>query len=386
MKVFDIKKIALGGVWPFNNSRFGPDSSQIYRRTREFLSINHEPLTRSEARLSALPVGMPHPRYCSALRFRDKQINTASELATLKTMDDLRSEIQKLRGERRAVILGHNYQRKEVQEVSDFLGDSYGLSVQASKTDAEVIVFCGVDFMAESAKILNPSRKVLIPNLRSECPMAAMVDAESLRALKEKNPGVPVVSYVNTSAAVKAETDICCTSANAVKIVKSMPDKKIIFVPDTNLGLYVQRFVKDKELILWPGYCPTHVDIKVDDLRALKDEHPDADVLVHPECTPDVIDFADFTYSTEGIMRHVKASPKMEFIIGTERNMVHRLESVAPGKVFYSLEAAVCPNMREITLENVRDSLLKLQFPIEIPKDIIERARVPLERMLAAGA
>ncbi|MCJ7607630.1 MAG: quinolinate synthase NadA [Thermoplasmata archaeon] len=301
-------------------------------------------------------------------------------------MDDLRSEIQKLRGERHAVILGHNYQRKEVQEVSDFLGDSYGLSVQASKTDAEVIVFCGVDFMAESAKILNPSRKVLIPNLRSECPMAAMVDAESLRALKETNPGVPVVSYVNTSAAVKAETDICCTSANAVKIVKSMPDKKLIFVPDTNLGLYVQRFVKDKELILWPGYCPTHVDIKVSDLRVLKDEHPDADVLVHPECTPDVIDFADFTYSTEGIMRHVMASPKREFIIGTERNMVHRLESVAPGKVFYSLEAAICPNMREITLEDVRDSLLKLQFPIEIPKDIIERARVPLERMLAAGS
>jgi quinolinate synthase len=297
----------------------------------------------------------------------------------------LQEEILKLKKQKNAIILGHNYQRKEVQEVSDFLGDSYGLSVQASKTDAKVIVFCGVDFMAESAKILNPQKTVLHPNLRARCPMAAMVDVKSLRELKSEHPGAPVVSYVNTSADVKAESDICCTSANAVKIVQSLPDKKVIFVPDTNLGLYVQRFVKDKEIVLWPGYCPTHVNIRVEDLKALKKLHPDAGILVHPECTPDVVDFADFAYSTEGIIRHVVSSPKNEFIIGTEANMLHRLRKEAPGKILYEVPTATCPNMREITLEDVRDSLVKMQFKIDIPSDIILRAKIPLERMLAAG-
>jgi len=300
-------------------------------------------------------------------------------------MDALQKEILKLKKDRNAIILGHNYQRKEVQEVSDILGDSYGLSVQASKTDAKVIVFCGVDFMAESAKILNPDKTVLHPNPKARCPMAAMVDVESLRELKAEHPGAPVVSYVNTTADVKAETDICCTSANAVKIVQSLPDKKIIFVPDTNLGLYVQRFVKDKEIILWPGYCPTHVGITRSDLEKLKKLHPGAEVLVHPECTPDVIDFADFAYSTEGVIKHVVSSPKTEFIIGTEANMFHRLRKEAPGKLLYEVPTAVCPNMREITLEDVRDSLLKMQYKVEIPADIIRKARVPLERMLKAG-
>jgi len=300
-------------------------------------------------------------------------------------MDPLQADILRLKKEKDAIILGHNYQRKEVQEVSDFLGDSYGLSIQASKTTAKVIVFCGVDFMAESAKILNPEKTVLHPNLNSRCPMAAMVDVESLRELKAEHPGAPVVSYVNTSAEVKAESDICCTSANAVKIVQSLPDKKVIFVPDTNLGLYVQRFVKDKQIILWPGYCPTHVDIKVSNLKELKRQHPDAEILVHPECTPDVIDFADHAYSTEGIIKHVVASPKKEFIIGTEANMLHRLRKEAPGKTLYEVPTATCPNMREITLENVRDSLVKMQYRIEIPADIIKRARVPLQRMLEAG-
>jgi len=301
------------------------------------------------------------------------------------TLNALQSRIVELKKEKDAIILGHNYQRKEVQEISDFLGDSFGLSVQASKTKAKVIVFCGVDFMAESAKILNPEKTVLHPNLKAKCPMAAMVDPESLRALKEEHPGAPVVSYVNTSAEVKAMTDICCTSANAVKIVQSLPDKKIIFVPDTNLGLYVQRFVKDKEIILWPGYCPTHVNITKKDLEELKRKHPEAEVLVHPECSPDVIDFADHAFSTEGIIKHVVASPKKEFIIGTEENMLHRLRKEAPGKVFYASPNAACPNMREITLEDVRDSLVKMQFKIELPADIIKRAKVPLERMIAAG-
>lgn len=300
-------------------------------------------------------------------------------------MNDLQSRILELKKEMQAIILGHNYQRKEVQEISDFLGDSYGLSVQASKTDAKIIVFCGVDFMAESAKILNPEKTVLHPNLKAKCPMAAMVDVRSLRELKAEHPGAPVVSYVNTSADVKAESDICCTSANAVKIIQSLPDKKIIFVPDTNLGLYVQRFVKDKEIVLWPGYCPTHMNITAKDIQELKRQHPQAEILVHPECTPDVIDYADFAFSTEGIIRHVVASQKHEFIIGTEENMLHRLRKEAPGKIFYSAPNASCPNMREITLEDVRDSLLKMQFKIELPADIIKKARVPLERMIAAG-
>jgi len=300
-------------------------------------------------------------------------------------LNALQNKILVLKKEKNAIILGHNYQRKEVQEISDFLGDSYGLSVQASKTDAKVIVFCGVDFMAESAKILNPEKLVLHPNPKAKCPMAAMVDVRSLKELKEEHPGAPVVSYVNTTADVKAESDICCTSANAVKIVQSLPAKKVIFVPDTNLGLYVQRFVKDKEIVLWPGYCPTHVNIKLDALRALKKEHPEAEILVHPECTPDVIDFADFAFSTEGIIKHVVSSPKKEFIIGTESNMLHRLRKEAPGKILYDIPGATCPNMREITLQDVRDSLVKMQYRIEIQADIIRRAKIPLERMIAAG-
>jgi len=300
-------------------------------------------------------------------------------------LNELQTLILNLKRQKQAIILGHNYQRKEVQEISDFLGDSYGLSVQASKTDAKVIVFCGVDFMAESAKILNPEKVVLHPNLAAKCPMAAMVDVKSLKELKAEHPGATVVSYVNTSADVKAESDICCTSANAVKIVQSLPERKVIFVPDINLGLYVQRFVKDKELVFWPGYCPTHVDIKKEDLVRLKQMHPDAEVVVHPECTPDVIDFADFAHSTEGIIRHVVASPKKEFIIGTEANMLHRLRKEAPGKIFYDVPNATCPNMREISLEDVRDSLEKMQHRIELPEDIVKRARMPLERMIKAG-
>ncbi|HEX9908752.1 MAG TPA: quinolinate synthase NadA [Thermoplasmata archaeon] len=322
------------------------------------------------------------PRWGS---FGAKHYYRASDNSESENVDALQQEILKLKKQKNAVILGHNYQRKEVQEISDFLGDSYGLSVQATKTDADTIVFCGVDFMAESAKILNPEKTVLHPNLRAKCPMAAMVDAASLKELKAEHPGAPVVSYVNTSAEVKAETDICCTSANAVKIVQSLPDKKVIFIPDTNLGLYVQRFVKDKEMVLWPGYCPTHVNITKQDLEDLKRKHPEAEILVHPECTPDVIDLADFAYSTEGIIKHVVASSKKEFIIGTESNMLHRLRKEAPGKLFHAPPNATCPNMREITLEDVRDALTKMQHRIELPQDIIRRAKVPLERMIAAG-
>ena len=330
--------------------------------------------------------GHPMLPYRPLFQCSRERINTLQQITRAAgKLDALQGKIISLKKEKNAIILGHNYQRKEVQEISDFLGDSYGLSVQASKTNAKIIVFCGVDFMAESAKILNPEKTVLHPNPKAKCPMAAMVDVKSLNELKAEHPGAPVVSYVNTTADVKAESDICCTSANAVKIVQSLPDKKVIFVPDTNLGLYVQRFVKDKEIVLWPGYCRTHVNITVESLRELKSAHPDAEILVHPECTPDVIDISDFAFSTEGIIKHVVSSPKKEFIIGTESNMLHRLRKEAPGKILYEVPAATCPNMREITLEDVLASFEKMQFRIEIPDDILRRAKIPLERMIAAG-
>ncbi|RLF44252.1 MAG: quinolinate synthase, partial [Thermoplasmata archaeon] len=225
-------------------------------------------------------------------------------------------KLEKLKKERNAIILAHNYQRPEIQDVADFVGDSLALAMKAKQTDADVIVFCGVDFMAESAKIINPDKVVLFPDEKAKCPMAAMIDAESVVKLKEKY-GYDVVSYINTSAAVKAVSDICCTSANAVKVVESVPNG-IIFTPDENLGLYVKRFVKDKDIILWPGFCPTHMGISLKDILKLKKEHPQAEVLAHPECTPEVIDIADKVASTEGMVRYAKETEAKEFIVATE--------------------------------------------------------------------
>ena len=297
----------------------------------------------------------------------------------------IQNEIKAWKKKRKAVILGHNYQRPEVQDISDHLGDSLALSVKATQTDAEVIVFCGVDFMAESAKVLNPEKIVLHPNLAAKCPMAAMMDVDGLRELKKEHPGAYVVGYVNTSAECKTELDICCTSSNAVKIVKKAPTKKVIFVPDSNLGLYVQRFVKDKEIIFWPGYCPTHVEIRKEDLLALKAQHPEADIMVHPECTPDVVDVADVTLSTEGMVRYVKESPKKQFIVGTEKNMIYRLRKEVPNKIYIEVPASICPNMREISLQDVLQSLQTLQPEITLSDEIIKKAKVPLERMIEAG-
>lgn len=304
-------------------------------------------------------------------------------------MKDAQQRIQELKEEKDVVLLVHNYQRPEIQDVADFLGDSFGLSLDAKKAEQENIVFCGVDFMAESAKILNPNKRVVHPivkpHLLARCPMAAMVDAESLRLLKEKHPDASVVSYVNTSAEVKALSDYCCTSANAVNVVKSVPEKKVIFVPDQNLGLYVQRFVKDKEMILWPGYCRTHVWISLDDLRELKKAHPDAKVMVHPECVPEVIDFADHVASTEGMVRYVASSNSKEFIVGTEKELAYRLKKKNPEKEFYTTKKAVCPNMKQIKIENVVSSMESLQPEVKLKKDIIEKARIPLERMMEIG-
>ena len=301
-------------------------------------------------------------------------------------MTDPTSRVRELKKELNAVILVHNYQLPEVQDIGDFIGDSLGLAVKATETNAEIIVFCGVRFMAESALILNPEKTVIHPEPRSRCPMAAMVTADSLRDLKARYPDAAVVSYVNTTAEVKAESDYCCTSANAVKVVRSLSEAQIIFTPDENLGKFIQRSITDKELILWPGYCDTHQNrILLADLKTLKDQHPDAETIVHPECTPEVIDFADHALSTEGMLRHCQSSPEKEFIVGTEKEMTYRLRKEVPDKIFYALEKAICPNMKKITLEKVLASLESKGPVVELPPDIMVRAKIPLQKMIDIG-
>lgn len=291
-------------------------------------------------------------------------------------------QIKQLKEKRHAVILAHNYQNPEIQDIADFVGDSLDLSLKATKTDAETIVFCGVDFMAEAAKILNPEKTVILPERTANCPMAEMVDVESLTWLIKEHPDAEVVAYINTTAEVKTLADICCTSANGVKIVQSMSAKKIIFVPDRNLGLYIQKQVPDKEIILWPGVCRTHHDITKEDILGLKKDHPRAEILVHPECQPEVIEIADYAFSTNGMVTHVKASPKKEFIIGTEKGMCYRLEKEAPGKKFYPVPTAICPNMKKTTLEKVLKSLQILEPKIILSDEVMQKARKPLQRML----
>ncbi len=291
--------------------------------------------------------------------------------------------IERLKKERKAIILVHNYQIPEVQDVADFLGDSLGLSQKASETDAEIIVFCGVYFMAETAKILSPDKKVLIPEIKAGCPMADMITAKKLRKLKKEHPEAVVVAYVNTTAEVKAEVDICCTSANALRIVNSIPkDKEIIFVPDKYLAHYVSTQT-DRKLIPWEGYCPVHVKILPEDIIRQKKRHPQAEVIVHPECTPEVIKLADRTLSTSGICRYAKGSEVSEMIIGTEIGILYRLRKENPQKRFYpASELAICPNMKLITLEKVLWALEDLQYEVQIPDNVRIRAKQAVERML----
>ncbi|MBM4249887.1 MAG: quinolinate synthase NadA [Euryarchaeota archaeon] len=300
-------------------------------------------------------------------------------------MAELAAEIANLKAWKKAVILAHNYQLPDVQDLADFVGDSLGLSVQASKTDARVIIFCGVDFMAETAAVLNPGKIVIHPAPEAMCPMSMMIDAANVRELRQQHPGAPVVSYVNTSAEVKAESDICCTSSNAVKVVQSLPDREAIFLPDRNLGMYVQRFVRDKVLYLWPGYCPTHQQIKKEDLLQLKKDHPRAISIVHPECTPDVIDVADKAFSTEGLVGFIRSSGEREFIIGTEGGLIHRLKKISPDKTYYEIPSAVCPTMKKITPALILKSLQTLEPRVTIEKGIMDRARGPIERMVNMG-
>lgn len=297
----------------------------------------------------------------------------------------LRDEVQRLKRERNAIILVHNYQIPEVQDVADFIGDSLGLSMQAAKTDADVIVFCGVDFMAESAKILSPKKTVLLPELGARCPMAEMVDRAGIVRMKSEHPQAESVAYVNTSAETKAEVDICCTSSNAIKVVASLTSPEVIFVPDANLGYWVQRWEKRKKLILWPGFCPTHDSITPEMILEQKRLHPDAVVIAHPECRPEVLDMVDAVRSTEGMINFAKESEKREFIIATDKEMVYRLHTLLPDKEFYPLPGVTCPNMKRTNLQSVVNALEDMQHEIVIPEDILRLARLPLERMTAVG-
>ena len=298
---------------------------------------------------------------------------------------EIRNEINKLKEQHNTIILVHNYQIPEVQDIADFLGDSLDLAMKVTKTDVENIIFCGVDFMAESAKILNPDKNVIIPDADAKCPMAGMVNPNRLKQLMKDNPGAEVVSYINTTAEVKALSDVCCTSSNGVNVVKSMSSEKVIFVPDRNLGAYVQRFILDKEMILWPGMCPTHHEIRKDQLLKIKEKHPKAEILVHPECRPEIIDIADHALSTNGMVNHAKKSDTKEFIIGTEKDMCYRLKNENPDKVFYPIKTAICPDMKKITLKKVLNSLRTLEPKVKLDDDIMEKAKMPLQKMMDIG-
>lgn len=294
----------------------------------------------------------------------------------------LRERLMELKKERNAIILAHYYQRDEIQEVADFRGDSFLLAQKAAQTDAEVIVFCGVHFMGESAKILAPNKTVIIPDERAGCPMADMVNVDGLRKLKAQHPNAQVVTYINSSAEIKAETDICCTSANAVKVVNSVEGDEVIWVPDKNLGHYVQQHT-DKKMIIWEGYCNTHDMLTVKDVEEMKAKHPNAQFVVHPECRPEVVALGDFVGSTTAIIKYCKESPCQEFIVGTEDGTGYQLRLDSPNKQFhFASKYLVCPNMKVNNLKKLVKCLETMQPQIYVPPHIADQARQSLERML----
>jgi quinolinate synthase len=297
----------------------------------------------------------------------------------------LTEKILNLKKTRGAVILAHNYQLGEVQDIADFVGDSLELSQNAAKTDAGVIVFCGVHFMAETASILCPDKTVLLPDIHAGCPMADMITAEELRRRKRELPGATTVCYINSSAEVKAESDICCTSANAVKVIESLDTNEILFVPDQYLGHYISTKT-DKRINLWPGFCPTHVRIQPQRLSELRQEYPQARIAVHPECRPEVIALADEVLSTGGICRYARREDVTQMIVGTELGIIHRLRKENPGKKFIpASEQAVCPRMKLITLENILWSLQEMTPQVKVPEEIRLRAKAAVDKMLEIG-
>jgi len=292
------------------------------------------------------------------------------------------NKIHSLKRERKAVILVHNYQLGEIQDIADFIGDSLELSQQATRTDARVIVFCGVHFMAETASILCPDKTVLLPDMNAGCPMADMVTAEQLKQRKKELPDAAVVCYVNTTAEVKAESEICCTSANAVRVVESLSNEKILFVPDKYLGHYISTKV-NKQFFLWPGFCPTHARIMSEHILELKKNYPEARVVVHPECRPEVIALADEVLSTGGMCRYAQRDDVSQMIVGTEIGIIYRLRRENPGKMFIPVsEQAICPNMKLITLEKVLRCLEEMAPEVEVAEDIRLKAKKAVDRML----
>jgi quinolinate synthase len=295
---------------------------------------------------------------------------------------EIAEEINKIKEEKNAIIISHFYTRREVQDVSDFVADSLSLCKAALNSKAEIIVFAGVHFMAESASIISPEKLVLLPVPDAVCPMADMVTVESLRCLKEKNPDAAVVCYVNSSAAVKAESDICCTSANAINVVNSIENQEIVFIPDKNLGSFVSLHTK-KKIHLWPGFCHVHDSISDGNILELKKMYPDAEFLAHPECRPEVLSLADNILSTSGIIKEVGKSSSKEFIIGTEKEIVQNLKRKYPDKKFYpASEKALCYNMKKITLESILNSLQNMEYELHVPAHMRAKAKKALDRML----
>lgn len=295
----------------------------------------------------------------------------------------LLGKIRKLKDDRKAVILAHNYQPGEIQDLADFTGDSLGLSIKAAETDAGVIVFCGVQFMAETAAILSPEKTVLLPDKSAGCPMADMITAEQLRQLKKEYPDALVVCYVNSSAEVKAESDYCCTSANAVEVVNSLPkDRRIIFVPDQHLGRFAAERT-GRDLVLWPGYCHVHVVITEDDIMTARAKYPDAIVMAHPECTEPVKELSDEMLSTSQMLKFAARSTAKRFIIATEIGIIHTLKKENPNAQFIAAsERAICPNMKKITMEKIVWALEDMQYKISVPKAIREKAKKALDKMV----
>lgn len=293
-------------------------------------------------------------------------------------------KIQELKKDKNAIVLAHCYQNIEIDEVADFVGDSLFLSREAAKTNADIIIFAGVYFMAETAKILSPDKKVLIPKKDAGCLMADMINLEKIKEFKQQNPDIPVVCYVNSTAEVKSECDVCCTSANATNIVKSLGTDKVLFVPDKNLGSYVESQLDGIDVICYDGFCPIHHYLTADDVKKQKQLNPNAKVLVHPECIKEVANLSDYIGSTAGIMKYVKNSDDNEFIIVTEIGVVERLERDYPNKKFIHISPkAVCDNMKKITLEDIYDSLVNETYEVKVDNSLIESAYKPIEKMIS---
>jgi len=299
--------------------------------------------------------------------------------------NQLKERIAKLKEELRAVIVAHNYQRPEVQDIADFVGDSLELSRQCTEVDAETIVFCGVRFMAETAAIINPDRTVLLSEGSAGCPLADMINTDELRGWKQRYPGASVVCYINSSAEIKAESDVCCTSANSDKVVNSIANDDIIFIPDQNLGAYTATKTK-KRLIIYPGFCYVHHRLKPEQVKLAKQLHPEAQVLVHPECQPEVIALAEAALSTSQMLRYVKASTHQSFIIGTEEGLLHRLRLENPDKSFYLISnSQICTDMKKTTLETVVRTMELRQNIVTVPEEVRLKAKQAVAQMLASS-